>query len=429
MGRAASPSSRTGTSSARPTLEVTLWVSFAVRQRDGSRLSVNRVSIARPSMCQAATAASSRPGSANAGRRPTLPNALVSPGTRPTPCTISAGRRQHPDGRVAPSAAGAADHHDRIGLGIVQRLLDALTAPGQGHDAARGPDRLGDAIDGGIDHRIAGRPGALQPQARHPHAHPGDPGARKQRELHAAEPPARRQDCVRSGIAAARQDAFAGSYRHQRLRHAGTRRHRIERRHRIGIGRKRIADLDGHGGGKRRRRVGAGIDGELGSHRPAVAQRDRRSRERGRDDDIRRQGQAVRGGKIGEARIHRHDLGVDAGEHVVERRQAGDSLRGFGLRDHRRRHYYIARAGERRTSSTGNQMAEKTINLRGLKCPLPALRARKALTALAPGDLLVAECTDPLAAIDIPNLLNQTGDRLESSAQDGDVLVFRIRKR
>ena len=74
-------------------------------------------------------------------------------------------------------------------------------------------------------------------------------------------------------------------------------------------------------------------------------------------------------------------------------------------------------------------MAEKTINLRGLKCPLPALRARKALTGLAPGDLLVAECTDPLAAIDIPNLLNQTGDRLESSAQDGDVLVFRIRKK
>jgi tRNA 2-thiouridine synthesizing protein A len=74
-------------------------------------------------------------------------------------------------------------------------------------------------------------------------------------------------------------------------------------------------------------------------------------------------------------------------------------------------------------------MAEKTINLRGLKCPLPALRARKALTALAPGDLLIAECTDPLAAIDIPNLLNQTGDRLESSAQDGGVLVFRIRKR
>jgi tRNA 2-thiouridine synthesizing protein A len=73
-------------------------------------------------------------------------------------------------------------------------------------------------------------------------------------------------------------------------------------------------------------------------------------------------------------------------------------------------------------------MAEKTINLRGLKCPLPALRARKALAALKAGDLLIAECTDPLAAVDIPNLVNQTGDRLEGSARDGTTLVFRIRK-
>jgi tRNA 2-thiouridine synthesizing protein A len=74
-------------------------------------------------------------------------------------------------------------------------------------------------------------------------------------------------------------------------------------------------------------------------------------------------------------------------------------------------------------------MADKTIDLRGLKCPLPALRARKALTGLRSGDLLIAECTDPLTAIDIPNLTNQTGDMLESSAREGDVLVFRIRKK
>ena len=73
-------------------------------------------------------------------------------------------------------------------------------------------------------------------------------------------------------------------------------------------------------------------------------------------------------------------------------------------------------------------MVEKTINLRGLKCPLPALRARKALTGLKAGDLLIAECTDPLAAIDIPNLAKQTGDVLEDSARDGETLVFRIRK-
>jgi tRNA 2-thiouridine synthesizing protein A len=74
-------------------------------------------------------------------------------------------------------------------------------------------------------------------------------------------------------------------------------------------------------------------------------------------------------------------------------------------------------------------MTEKTINLRGLKCPLPALRARKALAGLKSGDLLVAECTDPLTAIDIPNLVNQTGDKLESNSREGDLLVFRIRKK
>ena len=65
----------------------------------------------------------------------------------------------------------------------------------------------------------------------------------------------------------------------------------------------------------------------------------------------------------------------------------------------------------------------------GSNVRLPALRARKALTGLKAGDLLIAECTDPLTAIDIPNLLNQTGDRLEASSREGDVLVFRIRKR
>ena len=74
-------------------------------------------------------------------------------------------------------------------------------------------------------------------------------------------------------------------------------------------------------------------------------------------------------------------------------------------------------------------MREQIINLRGLKCPLPVLRARRALAALKPGDVLVAECTDPLTAVDIPNLARETGDTLESAAHQGEVLVFRIRKR
>ena len=73
-------------------------------------------------------------------------------------------------------------------------------------------------------------------------------------------------------------------------------------------------------------------------------------------------------------------------------------------------------------------MTEKTMDLRGLKCPLPALRTRKALAGLAGGDVLVIECTDPLAAIDIPNLIRETGDTIEQTVRGDTVLTFRIRK-
>ena len=73
-------------------------------------------------------------------------------------------------------------------------------------------------------------------------------------------------------------------------------------------------------------------------------------------------------------------------------------------------------------------MADTTLDLRGLKCPLPALKARKALSRLAAGDALVLECTDPLSAIDIPNLVRETGDVLEHSGRENALFVFRIRK-
>ncbi len=74
-------------------------------------------------------------------------------------------------------------------------------------------------------------------------------------------------------------------------------------------------------------------------------------------------------------------------------------------------------------------MTEKILNLRGLKCPLPALRTRKALAGLRSGDVLIVECTDPLANVDIPALLNQTGDRLEKTHKQEKVFTFHIRKR
>jgi tRNA 2-thiouridine synthesizing protein A len=73
-------------------------------------------------------------------------------------------------------------------------------------------------------------------------------------------------------------------------------------------------------------------------------------------------------------------------------------------------------------------MGESKVNMRGLKCPLPTLKTRKLLSKMAAGELLIIECTDPLTTIDIPNLIRETGDTIESSAKKGRVLTFKIRK-
>ena len=68
------------------------------------------------------------------------------------------------------------------------------------------------------------------------------------------------------------------------------------------------------------------------------------------------------------------------------------------------------------------------LDLSGLKCPLPALKVRKALKSLAPGDRLEVRCTDPLAAIDIPHLVASTDDRMEGIERSEREIVFRIEK-
>jgi tRNA 2-thiouridine synthesizing protein A len=70
----------------------------------------------------------------------------------------------------------------------------------------------------------------------------------------------------------------------------------------------------------------------------------------------------------------------------------------------------------------------RKLDLRGLKCPLPVLKTRKALARMTPGEPLEVACTDPLSAIDLPNLLRETGDCLESQRRDEDVMIFCIRK-
>jgi tRNA 2-thiouridine synthesizing protein A len=68
------------------------------------------------------------------------------------------------------------------------------------------------------------------------------------------------------------------------------------------------------------------------------------------------------------------------------------------------------------------------LDLTGLKCPLPALKTRKALKALRPGEFLEVHCTDPLSVIDIPNLIRETGDRVKIAERDERRIVFLIEK-
>jgi tRNA 2-thiouridine synthesizing protein A len=73
-------------------------------------------------------------------------------------------------------------------------------------------------------------------------------------------------------------------------------------------------------------------------------------------------------------------------------------------------------------------MTTTKLDLTGLKCPLPALKTRKALKSLKPGDVLEVVCTDPLSVIDIPNLIRETGDKVEISERAERRIVFLIEK-
>ena len=73
-------------------------------------------------------------------------------------------------------------------------------------------------------------------------------------------------------------------------------------------------------------------------------------------------------------------------------------------------------------------MAELRLDLRGLSCPQPVLRAKKALRAIPVGGVLVLECTDPLTVVDVPHFVNQTGHKLAAQDRRDGLYVFRIVK-
>ena len=73
-------------------------------------------------------------------------------------------------------------------------------------------------------------------------------------------------------------------------------------------------------------------------------------------------------------------------------------------------------------------MADQTLDAKGLNCPLPILKAKKALKGMEAGQVLEILSTDPGSVADFAAFCNQTGNELLSSATAGDVYTFEIKK-
>ncbi len=73
-------------------------------------------------------------------------------------------------------------------------------------------------------------------------------------------------------------------------------------------------------------------------------------------------------------------------------------------------------------------MADQTLDAKGLNCPLPILKAKKALKGMQAGQVLEILSTDPGSVADFAAFCSQTGNELLSSSQEGDVYRFEIKK-
>jgi tRNA 2-thiouridine synthesizing protein A len=74
-------------------------------------------------------------------------------------------------------------------------------------------------------------------------------------------------------------------------------------------------------------------------------------------------------------------------------------------------------------------MTKTTLDLSGLLCPLPVLKARKKLEAMTSGSELVVLATDPMAAIDMPHFCNEQGHELLSQENVAGTITFRIKSK
>ena len=71
-------------------------------------------------------------------------------------------------------------------------------------------------------------------------------------------------------------------------------------------------------------------------------------------------------------------------------------------------------------------MEPALLDAKGLKCPMPVIKARKMIKALGAGSQLKIECTDPLAEIDIPHMARTDGHKLLDQGRSDELLWYLI---
>lgn len=68
------------------------------------------------------------------------------------------------------------------------------------------------------------------------------------------------------------------------------------------------------------------------------------------------------------------------------------------------------------------------LDAAGLLCPLPVLRARKRLMAMAAGQVLRVRASDPMAAVDLPHFCAEAGHGFLGAEDEGAVTAYFIRR-
>lgn len=79
-------------------------------------------------------------------------------------------------------------------------------------------------------------------------------------------------------------------------------------------------------------------------------------------------------------------------------------------------------------SQFSSDRIDATLDARGLICPMPVLKAKRALNDVPEGGVLKVLATDPGSVADMKSFCEMTGNRLVSSQQEDDVFIYLIEK-